>query len=379
MRILCSLTNQDETKKLAAYLDSQDIQTEVDGQVNTDWGSPEYGTILYKVWVIDEDQVEKANALYEQFIQDPSHARYSIAPPFKIITTEPKRVSAPALKRTQAPITFYLVALCCLLFALSAFTSPEYPTTKSSYTVAPVYASPIKQLLLYDFPKAYELLAQMVNSYGIDALQDPQKLPVEGQKLMLEFQKNPYWQGYYEEIVAYFLNAVPSQSPAWFEKIYEGQLWRIFTPVFLHGDIFHLLFNMIWLYVLGKQLEIQLGIPRYLLFIAITAAFSNTAQYLMTGPNFIGFSGVLCAMFTFIWRRQIDAPWEGYQLQRSTFLFIMIFIFGMLALQLVAFAVEITTGNTLPTSIANTAHIAGAALGLLLAKMPLFTQKSLKS
>jgi GlpG protein len=77
-------------------------------------------------------------------------------------------------------------------------------------------------------------------------------------------------------------------------------------------------------------------------------------------------------MLTFIWRRQTEAPWEGYQLQRSTFIFIMIYIFSMFAMQALAFILEVFTGNTLSTAIANTAHLSGAAIGLLLARMPLF-------
>jgi GlpG protein len=107
----------------------------------------------------------------------------------------------------------------------------------------------------------------------------------------------------------------------------------------------------------------------------ITAAFTNTAQYLISGPNFIGFSGVICAMLAFIWQRQKDAPWEGYQVQKSTFNFMMIFIFGMVALQSFAFALEAATGTTIPTSIANAAHVFGLGLGFILSKVPYFTKR----
>jgi membrane associated rhomboid family serine protease len=37
--------------------------------------------------------------------------------------------------------------------------------------------------------------------------------------------------------------------------IEAGQWWRLITPMFLHGGIFHIGFNMYALYVLGPSLE----------------------------------------------------------------------------------------------------------------------------
>jgi hypothetical protein len=45
-----------------------------------------------------------------------------------------------------------------------------------------------------------------------------------------------------------------------FQKIKEGQVYRIITPVFLHGSLLHILFNMIWLFLLMKLIEMKLGV-----------------------------------------------------------------------------------------------------------------------
>lgn len=371
MRLLTTLSHPEDVQKISDYLTAQNIENHVDVIPETDWGSSNYGTAHYKVWIIDEDQVERAHEILEEFEKEPTNARYKLKPP--PLMELPKQKSSKK-NQTLYRMTVYLISICSVLFAWSAMTSPEFQSTSTSQTYAPIYTSPMKQVMLYDFPKAYEILNQLVTQFGVDALEDTKKLPAEGHALLNEFKNTPFWQGFYDEAVSYLTTgSLPPKAP-WFEKIKQGELWRLFSPIFLHGDIFHLLFNMAWLFILGRQLEVQLKPFRYLLFIFLTAAVTNTAQYLAGGSNFIGFSGVICAMLTFIWMRQIDAPWEGYQLQRSTFIFMLLFIFGMFALQSVSFLIEVLAHQSLSTFIANTAHIAGLAVGYLLAKIPYFTK-----
>lgn len=375
MRLLANFKSEEEALKVSRILTMEGIQNQVDGKVDTDWGSDDYGTLDYFVWVIEEDQSDKAMGLYHDYLANPDLPRFKLPPPPPL---PPQREAPrPSPKSSQrSPITLYLIAICSFLLAWETITTPELKSEKSGAAYSPVYMSPVKQDLLYDFPESYQILEKIVKQYGIDGLKDPEALPPKGALLVHELKQHPSFEGFYDIALNYLTRGtLPPETPM-FEKIGQGQVWRIFTPIFLHADIFHLLFNMIWLYVLGKQLEAHLKPFRYLLFIALAAAFTNTAQYLMGGPSFLGFSGVLCAMLTFIWRRQIDAPWEGYQLQRSTFIFMMIFIFGMLGLQMFSFALEVATQTTLSTSIANAAHISGAFFGLILASIPYFTRET---
>jgi GlpG protein len=60
--------------------------------------------------------------------------------------------------------------------------------------------------------------------------------------------------------------------------IRRGEVWRLVTPAFMHVDPLHLVFNMIWFYLFGSQIERRLGATRLLLVIAVTAVLSNAAQ-----------------------------------------------------------------------------------------------------
>ena len=42
------------------------------------------------------------------------------------------------------------------------------------------------------------------------------------------------------------------------------QPWRLFTYMFLHANLFHILFNMLWVWWLGKMVEDQLGTKNFL-------------------------------------------------------------------------------------------------------------------
>ena len=48
------------------------------------------------------------------------------------------------------------------------------------------------------------------------------------------------------------------------ENLLQGRMWTVFTALFLHGDLFHLAGNMIFLFVFGNTLEKELKSSRTL-------------------------------------------------------------------------------------------------------------------
>lgn len=98
-----------------------------------------------------------------------------------------------------------------------------------------------------------------------------------------------------------------------FHEILSGQFWRVISPIFIHKDIFHIAFNMIWLYQFGRIIEYHIGTKYFLLLVAVIAIPSNIAFYLISGPLFGGMSGVIYGLFYFMWAYdhfKIDSPFH---------------------------------------------------------------------
>ena len=141
------------------------------------------------------------------------------------------------------------------------------------------------------------------------------------------------------------------------QQIRQGQIWRLVTPIFLHGGALHLIFNMYWLYILGTQVEVLKGTVRFGLIVLAIAVISNLAQFFIgKSPNFFGMSGVVYGILGYIWIKQQYEPAAGFQLQSFTFFFlIIVMVIGFLGL----------IGG-----IANWAHLGGLLTGMAIAYIP---------
>lgn len=138
-----------------------------------------------------------------------------------------------------------------------------------------------------------------------------------------------------------------------FHEILKGQIWRLITPIFVHLSFMHVLFNLMWFKDLGYLVEYNFGRKFLLILVLISGLFSNVFQYLVSGPQFGGMSGVLYAMLGFIWVYKKLHDDFSYPLPR----FDIAMMIGWFFLCL--------TGVLGP--IANTAHGIGLVVGILAA------------
>lgn len=288
---------------------------------------------------------------------------------------EEKMAQPPAKVIFFGPWTRLLLVVCSICFFLSTYQTAKLYQEKKAELNLPLLA-PINRVMIYDYPAVMSKISKLADLVvqGQSQAEGESGVTEEQQKLTKEIEKEPLWVGYYNIMLNYDKREILFKAPM-FTSIFHGQVWRIITPIFLHAGILHFLFNMLWLWFLGKMVEGNMSSISYLSFILLTGAVSNTFQYLMTGPFFMGISGVLCAMAGYIWSRKKIAPWEIYPIDRGTLLFLGFFIFGLLGLQLVTFYLQMVHNYTFPLNFANTAHISGVLMGLILGRTKLF-QKS---
>ncbi len=94
------------------------------------------------------------------------------------------------------------------------------------------------------------------------------------------------------------------------DLIVSGQLWRLFTPMFLHntGSILHIAFNMYALYALGPALETHYGHGRFIILYILAGFAGNVISFLFTAAPSLGAStaifGLLGAEAIFLYRNR---------------------------------------------------------------------------
>lgn len=139
----------------------------------------------------------------------------------------------------------------------------------------------------------------------------------------------------------------------------EHQYWRFITPIFLHFGWLHITFNSLWLWELGALIELRLGGVLLLVLVLLSAAGSNQAQALYTGPViFGGMSGVVYALLGFCWVYNTVQPDRTLALPRAVIIMMLVWLL---------FCVVAPTEQLGIGGIANAAHVGGLVLGSLLA------------
>ena len=99
--------------------------------------------------------------------------------------------------------------------------------------------------------------------------------------------------------------------------IAAGDWWRLITPIFLHGGIFHIGFNMFAVYTYGPGLERAFGIARFIALFLAAGFLGNALGFFAgdIGRLSVGASGAVFGVFGawavyFYRRRRSDARAE---------------------------------------------------------------------
>ncbi|WP_144211684.1 rhomboid family intramembrane serine protease GlpG [Shewanella donghaensis] len=140
-----------------------------------------------------------------------------------------------------------------------------------------------------------------------------------------------------------FFGAVPQSD--------ISQIWRVFTPSLMHFSLMHVAFNLLWWWYLGGKIETKLGSKPLIIILIVAGCLPSIVQYMMTGPNFGGLSGVVYAVVGYTWIMGQRQPQAGIGLPNSYMGFMMVWL-------VLGFT------DILGMPIANGAHIGGLLVGL---------------
>lgn len=308
MRLLATLP-EDQARTLADHLLTRQIPAEV-RRTATGEGA---------LWVQREEQVEAARRELEEFRRAPDDPRYQgVAGKARALRKEAERVERQHIRNTiplrdrwahrppeRCVLTMALMAICVVVFVVMQST--------------PGRASGLLRYLYIATP----MTVQEVD-------------PETGQ---------PY--------------GPPMVASAGLEEVKHGQVWRLITPIFLHFGLMHIAFNMIAFLDIGGLIEMRKGTLRLALLILGSAVVSNLAQFAYDGytsPYFGGMSGVIYALFGYVWMKGRHEPAGGLFLSQRTVTYMLFWL---------VFCMTGAVGM-----IANAAHVAGLVFGVLVGLLP---------
>jgi GlpG protein len=146
-------------------------------------------------------------------------------------------------------------------------------------------------------------------------------------------------------------------DPMGFGKLAQGQIWRAITPIFVHFDGLHLLFNMWWMLDMGRLIEDRKGKAKLAVLVLVSALLSNFAQHAWSVHTngvptlFGGMSGVVYALFGYLWGKTIFDIGDGIAIRPQVVNIMIIWL------------VVCMTGVVGP--VANGAHLGGLVVGVV--------------
>jgi GlpG protein len=289
MRLIGHLENETHARTFADYLYVQGIDNHLEFQKDDGWA----------VWVRDEDKLEPATQLLTSFRQSPADPRYQ---------AEAKNAAQLRAKEEKG---------------------------EEAYR---------KKL------RARRHLFKPLTAYGFGPVTFLLIVICVGVFLLSRFATN------FEAIHALFISDRFSghrDFAAMLPEVRHGEIWRLFTPVFIHFGFIHILFNMLWLRDLGSIIEGRQGALTFLALVLAFAALSDFGQYYVSGPNFGGMSGVVYGLLGYIWIRGKFDPGSGLYLHPST-----------VNMMLIWFVLCYTNFLGAIGPVANTAHAVGLVAGM---------------
>ena len=141
------------------------------------------------------------------------------------------------------------------------------------------------------------------------------------------------------------------------QTLAEGQWWRLLTPMLIHFSWLHIVFNLLWVWEIGRRIEVINGAMALFWVAAVASVMANVTQFMMSGPGFFGgMSGVVFGLLghSLVWSRLVPKRTAG--VANGIYIFMLIYL-----------AVGFTGAIDLLGlgKLANGAHLGGLIAGLV--------------
>ncbi len=316
MRLLASISDQNDAERFGDYLLSQGIDNSV-----------EQGSTGWDVWIHRDDHLDRARVELTAFTANPADQRFGAAQRTADRVRAQKARQEKKLRRNYVDVrtswslgasgpvlvTILLIIACGLVAAVTRLGARQDMDVRFMIAV----------------PRP-----------GINS---PARTPEDGAKY-------------------------PRPSLLWplsgLQEIGHGEVWRLITPIFLHFGVLHLIFNLFWLRDLGFIIEGRRGSLWMIVLVLLVAVLSNLTQYLVDGASFGGMSGVVYGLFGYIWMKGKYAPEQGMGLHPNTVTIMLVWLAACM------------TGILGP--VANTAHAVGLLVGVACGGAPGFVRKIMR-
>ena len=142
-------------------------------------------------------------------------------------------------------------------------------------------------------------------------------------------------------------------------------IWQLFTYIFLHGDFFHILFNLFSLWMFGGELESYWGSKRFLFYFFFCGVGAGIFTVLLSPYPVIGASGAIYGvLLAFGWLFP-NRPIYIYFLFPMPAKY-MVIIFGL---------IELFSSRSAGGGVAHLTHLGGLVFGFFYMAYPMIRQK----
>lgn len=287
---------------------------------------PEAAGQPWVLWVREEDELDRARTILDTFSKTPDDPRYQVSDAAEAIRRQQRAEQArrAAQQRSmphgsmmdiasrRAPFTIGFIIVAVIVSILTQFGRVRArsqvsvgPDGQVQVTVEGDLASTLFRKMMLVDPEVYS------------------RLPPEQQDVL-----------------------------AWIKR---GEVWRLVTPMLLHGGMMHLAFNMVAFFSLGGIIERIHGKWFLLAMMLGTGIIASLVQAFVPkelggNPIALGASGAILGLFGYLWIRPMLEPTYPVRIPPGN----VVLILGWVLLCM----------TPIVTGIANAAHIGGLLAGM---------------